>query len=68
MVQERRFTGNDSGLKVLRSESGETPDPVRLQLHRISRVKVPVRVFWHSVTESNCVAARRGGEQLEVND
>jgi len=25
-------------------------------------------MLWHSVTESNCVAARRGGEQLEVND
>jgi hypothetical protein len=25
-------------------------------------------MFWHPVTESNCVAARRGGEQLEVND
>jgi hypothetical protein len=31
-------------------------------------VKVPVRVLWRSVTESNRVAARRGGEQLEVND
>jgi hypothetical protein len=37
-------------------------------LHRISRVKVPTGVFWHSVTEGNCVAARRGGEQPEVND
>ena len=25
-------------------------------------------MLWHSVTEGNCVAARRGGEQLEVND
>ena len=25
-------------------------------------------MLWHTVTESNCVAARRGGEQLEVND
>jgi hypothetical protein len=25
-------------------------------------------MLWHSVTESNCVAARRGGEQPEVND
>jgi hypothetical protein len=25
-------------------------------------------MFWHAVTKSNCVAARRGGEQLEVND
>jgi hypothetical protein len=25
-------------------------------------------VFWHSETKGNCVAARRGGEQLEVND
>jgi len=41
---------------------------VRLQLHRISKVKVLVGMFWHSVTEGNCIAARRGGEQLEVND
>ena len=31
-------------------------------------MKVLVSVLWHAVTESNCVAARRGGEQLEVND
>jgi hypothetical protein len=41
---------------------------VRLQLHRICEVKVLAGVFWHPVTKSNCVAARRGGEQLEVND
>jgi hypothetical protein len=37
-------------------------------LHRTSKVKVLVSVLWHAVTESNCVAERRGGEQLEVND
>jgi hypothetical protein len=31
-------------------------------------VKVLVGVFWHSVTNGNCVAVRRGGEQPEVND
>ena len=31
-------------------------------------VKVPAGVLWHSVIEGNCVAARRGGEQPEVND
>ena len=31
-------------------------------------MKVLVRVFWHPVTEGNCVAERRGGEQPEVND
>jgi hypothetical protein len=41
---------------------------VRLSLHRISKVKVLVGVFWHPVTNGNCVAARRGGEQREVND
>jgi hypothetical protein len=25
-------------------------------------------MLWHSVTEGNCVAERRGGEQPEVND
>jgi hypothetical protein len=37
-------------------------------LHRTRKVKVLPRVFWHPVTEGNCVAERRGGEQLEVND
>jgi len=31
-------------------------------------VKVLAGMFWHSVTEGNCVAVRRGGEQPEVND
>ena len=31
-------------------------------------MKVLARVFWHPVTKGNCVAMRRGGEQLEVND
>jgi hypothetical protein len=30
--------------------------------------KSPSRLGLNLVTESNCVAARRGGEQLEVND
>jgi hypothetical protein len=47
---------------------GSRPWLVRLQVHRISKVKVLVRMFWHSVTEGNCVAERRGGEQPEVND
>ena len=37
-------------------------------INRISRVKVLAGVFWHSVTDGNCVAARRDGEQAEVND
>jgi hypothetical protein len=37
-------------------------------LHRIRKVKVLAEVFWHFVTDGNCVAARRGGEQPEVND
>jgi hypothetical protein len=37
-------------------------------LHRTSKVKVLVSLLWQTVTEGNCVAARRGGEQLEVND
>ena len=41
---------------------------VRLQSQRISEVKVLAGVFWHPVTEGNCVAARRGGEQPKVND
>jgi hypothetical protein len=40
----------------------------RLQARRLSEVQVLVRVFRHHVTQSNCVAARRGGEQLAVND
>ncbi len=41
---------------------------MRPQVHRFSKVKVLVSMLWHTVTESNCVAERRGGEQLEVND
>ena len=41
---------------------------VRLQLHRISKVEVLARAIWCPVTEGNCVAVRRGGEQPEVND
>jgi hypothetical protein len=39
-----------------------------MQVHRNSKVKVLAGVLWHSVTKGNCVAARRGGEQPEVND
>ena len=31
-------------------------------------MKVLVGVLWRPVTERNCVAARRGGEQREEND
>ena len=31
-------------------------------INRTSRVKVLAGVFWHSVTDGNCVAAMRGGE------
>jgi hypothetical protein len=41
---------------------------VRLQLHRIGKVKVLARAIWCPETEGNCVAVRRGGKQLEVND
>ena len=37
-------------------------------MHRIRKVRVLAEVFWHFVTDGNCVAARRGGEQPEVND
>jgi hypothetical protein len=40
---------------------------VRLQVDRIGGVEVPVEVGLHFLTERNCVAARRGGEQREVN-
>jgi hypothetical protein len=40
---------------------------VRLQKERISEVQVLVEVGLNFVTERNCVAARRGGEQREVN-
>jgi hypothetical protein len=31
-------------------------------------VEVLAGVFWYPVTQGNCVAERRGGEQPEVND
>jgi hypothetical protein len=37
-------------------------------MHRISKVRVLARAIWCPVTDGNCVAARRGGEQPEVND
>jgi hypothetical protein len=37
-------------------------------MHRISKVEVLARASWCPVTEGNCVAVRRGGEQPEVND
>jgi hypothetical protein len=42
---------------------------VRLWAHLNSRVKVPVKQnAFQLVTEGNCVAARRGGEQPEVKE
>ena len=41
---------------------------VRLRAHRIREVKVLFNVDLDIVTESNCVAVRRGGKQLEVKD
>jgi hypothetical protein len=41
---------------------------VRLERRFSSTVKVRVGVCQGSVTESNCVTVRWGGEQLEVNN
>jgi hypothetical protein len=42
---------------------------VRLRAHMNSRVKVPAKQnAFQLVTEGNCVAVRRGGEQPEVNE
>ena len=38
---------------------------LRVSMHR--RVRVPLWRSFLPVTESNCVVATRGGEQLEVN-
>jgi len=38
---------------------------LRVSVHR--RVRVPLWRSFPPVTESNCVVATRGGEQLEVN-
>ena len=44
-------------------------DPcVRPKAYSISVVEVHTGACLGSVTEGNCVAARRGGEQLEVNE
>jgi hypothetical protein len=57
---------------TVRREGGLKTSPpypyVRPFVHRFSKVRVLVSMLWHTVTESNCVAERRGGEQLEVND
>jgi hypothetical protein len=40
---------------------------VRLKVSVHRRVRVPLWRSFPPVTESNCVVATRGGEQLEVN-
>jgi hypothetical protein len=41
---------------------------VRLGVYMRKRVQVPLRRSFPPETESNCVTARSGGEQLEVKD
>ncbi len=48
--------------------ASQRPSGLPMGVHRIRRVKVLAGVFWHPVTKGNCVAARRGGEQPEVNN
>ena len=52
-------------------ESGKCADSrprlVRLGENMPKRVKVPLMRSFPHETESNCVTARSGGEQLEVN-
>ena len=43
------------------------PRLVRLGENMPKRVKVPLMRSFPHETESNCVTARSGGEQLEVN-
>jgi hypothetical protein len=43
----------------------QTPVRLRVSVHR--RVRVPLWRSFPPETESNCVVATRGGEQLEVN-
>ena len=47
--------------------AGSSPQRVRPRRRHICTVKVRVRVSQGPVAESNCVVARRGGEQLEAN-
>ena len=47
--------------------AGKSPQRVRPRRRHICTVKVRVRVSQGPVAESNCVVARRGGEQLEAN-
>ena len=44
------------------------PGRVRLRAHQVSGVRVPAGSRLRPVTESYCVAMRRGGEPLEVNN
>lgn len=45
-----------------------TRAPVRLRACVVKGVRVPLRHALRPVTECNCVAARRGRKQQEVND
>jgi hypothetical protein len=66
-----RILGNTVDLKSITSIRVVTPAEagiVRLRAHLIREVKVLSRSTLQPVTDCNCVAARRGGEQQEVND
>ncbi len=60
------IVGQASSLSI--RMTGKMPVPVRLRacLHR--EVRVLSRITLQPVTDCNCVAVRRGGEQQEVND
>ena len=53
------------GSGVARRLSGDASVRLRVSVHR--RVRVPLWRSFPPETESNCVVATRGGEQLEVN-
>jgi hypothetical protein len=64
-MRENRPSGSEGG------ETGEPvfPTPMCASAHHESAgCKSPSKLDLNFVTEGNCVAVRRGGEQLEVND
>jgi hypothetical protein len=66
-MREIRQSGSEGGGPQINAVSLPLCAPVK-RVGKDSRVQVPAKVGLNPETESNCVVARRGGEQLEVND
>jgi len=73
-MREIRLSGSEGGgahalpTPIKAGPAARTPALVRLKGCLIRKVQVLPRPGSRPVTNDNCVAVRRGGEQSEVND